>query len=242
MENAKKTPNDQEKQPGKITRFFTKRVILGIVLAVGILWMISLLLGSFDQQPPQTASAPTNQASAHVQPAHAETEHLASTPQPPQMHAGNQASHHLEPGTHDADQGHGPQPAAETEATHSTSAAEHQAVVPVHPAPDHTPQPATAPATTHAAPAADHQVAVPAQGTQVRAAPSAHRVATIPAASTPQPKTPVHSAPSAETAQASHETPAEQGGHGAPVESFPVKGMAFVNAIIKPLDQELNQE
>ena len=62
MENSQEPKNSPNGQQGGFKGFLTKRLILGIVLTIGILWMVSLLLGSLDQQPPQMAKAPEHEA------------------------------------------------------------------------------------------------------------------------------------------------------------------------------------
>ncbi len=216
MENSQNTKNDQEDRQGGFKSFFTTRVILGIGLAVGILWMVSLLLGSFDHKPPQVASAPEHQTASHVQPSGSKTEHLEATPQPPKVHATARTEHQPEPGVHATAPMHAPRQPAASEATHQAPAAEQQAKAPVH-----------------ASAAPTHTTAVPATPESHQAAP-AHPVTAV------QPSVPVHtqeSTPAAHLPSASADT---HGAHGAPVKTFPAPGMALIDAIIQPMDNELH--
>lgn len=211
MENSESPKNSHASQPGGFKGFLTKRLILGVVLTVGILWMVSLLLGSLDQKTPQLASAPKPEAAIADQTAPSKTEHLTATPQPPLVHVMQQAEQPPEPSTHAA-------------------------------APSHAPEPTELPKPAKATQPEEHQATAPALGSPPGQKPSSsHSVAPDRKPDEPSPKTPVHSAAATEPAQETHKsTPQAEDAHGAPVKTFPVTGMAFVDAVIQPLDYELN--
>ena len=214
MENSKDPKNNQTSKPSGFKGFLTKRLILVVILTVGILWMVSLLLGSLDPQPPKLATAPKNETAAADHTAPSKTEHLTPAPQPPQIHTSNQAEPPPEPSVH-----------AE--------------------APAHAPQPLALPDSAHQANQAGTQASAPALGTlPEQKPPSSHSVVPTHQPTEPPPKAPVHSAaPAGAPAvheQTPHETSDPHDAHSAPVQTFPATGMAFVNAVIRPLDNELN--
>jgi len=223
MENSQNTKNDQEDRQGGFKSFFTKRLILGVGLTIGILWMVSLLLGSFDHKPPQMASAPEPQTTSHAQPTASKTEHLEATPQPPEVHATDRTEHQPEPSVHAAAPMHAPQQPVSPSATHQTPTAE---------------QPAEAPVHTTAAPAA-HVTAAPAHTAEAPATSESHQAPTHPAPAV-QPTAPVHTSESAPAAHAPPESTDAHGAHGAPAKTFPAPGMALIDAIIQPMDNELH--
>jgi hypothetical protein len=182
MENLETPKNDKEPRKGGLGSFVTKRIILVIVLAVGILWMLGLLLGSFEKTSPKLATGPDVQATDHSQTAtKAGTEHTPA--QAPESVSKRSAAHPPQPGSH---------------AT----------------APTHAPQSASSPAETHQA-----GPAVKKAAGKVPATPEIH-----PAAPTVVTQAPADA----------HDVPAPK----AP--EFPATGMAFVDAVIRPLDYELN--
>ncbi len=300
MENSQNTKNDQEARQGGFTSFFTQRVILMIVLAVGILWMISLLLGSLDQPPLQMASAPEYQTTAHTRPAPSKTEHLQALPQPPEIHATGRTEHPPEASVHVAAPTHAPQQPVPPAATHQAAPAAHQAgssvlmtatpayptAAPAHeiPAPAHTtaasvhatttpghsaevpahataapahatttpghsteaPAHATAApahttaASVHATTAPAHATATPAHATATPAAPDSHQPAPAHPETGAQSIAPADSAESATAAHVPPESADAHGAHGAPIKTFPAPGMALIDAIIQPMDNELH--
>ncbi len=224
MENEQ-APGTGGSDGGEYKRFATKRIVAGIFIAGLVIWMASVIVGFFDQDPagqtPRPAATGENQATGQT---------AAASP-------GSQTGGEAPEGS----KGEAPAAGGDTAVDrYKTLFDRHVAGQAAQPAAGH----GEAPAAGHGeAPAPGHEPAAAAVHEAARA-PGAQTAALPPDQGSDEPL-PKETAPEPHPMPA----PAPHGGeaparvaHGAPAAPGPPKarGVAFVEALIRPLDHEVN--
>ncbi len=241
-----KTAPEPEKNQGKgFKRFATVRILAGAIATVGVLWLISLVIGHFDKSP----SAPDAHTSGHstvetadshdAAPDHGDTAEHSQAPIHQAVALHGQASDQEAAAGHDTDPLHGQALDQEPEADHGAGSAVHDGTgdhekIGAEPAHGDAPQ-----GTAVQLAATDTHDQPPSHGSEAEtdhSAEPAHGDSGGSDAGHDQ----AAAAHGADDAGSGHGTPAA-GGHGAAPAEPLVKGVAFMNAFIKPINDEINE-